>query len=262
VTLSLAFFQSRYNVEVSTATTAPAGPAQDRHKLRFTRRERVMLWLITWLGYISIRLIGRTLRYSVRIEEGGPSDLRSRPLILCFWHEGIFVSTYVFRDQKIGVISSHSFDGEYTGRIISKFKYVPIKGSSSKGAIRAFLGSRRHLEQGNTVAFTSDGPRGPAHIAKPGPVLLGSKTGLPLVAFHIAAEKTWRLRSWDRAMIPKPFSRALLCMSKQFTVPVDTSAVEMERCQAELQAAQERVRNFAEQNVGRVGEPEFPVQKI
>ena len=78
-----------------------------------------MLWLITWLGYISIRLIGRTLRYSVRIEEGGPSDLRSRPLILCFWHEGIFVSTYVFRDQKIGVISSHSFDGEYTGRIIS-----------------------------------------------------------------------------------------------------------------------------------------------
>lgn len=222
----------------------------------------MLLWLITWVGYISIHLIGRTLRYSIHIEEGGPPDLHSHPLILCFWHEGIFVSTYVFRGQKIGVISSHSFDGEYTGRIISKFNYVPVKGSSSKGAIRAFLGSRRHLEQGNTVAFTSDGPRGPVHIAKPGPVLLASKSGVPLVAFHIAVEKAWRVRSWDRAMIAKPFSRALICMSKRITVPVDANETEIERCQAELQASQRRVRDFAEQNVSRVGEAEFPVRRI
>ena len=246
---------------MSTATTTTT-PVSDERKPRFTRKERILLWLITWLGYISIRLIGKTLRYSVYIEEGGPPDLGSHPLILCFWHEGIFVSTYVFRNQKIGVISSHSFDGEYTGRIISKFKYVPIKGSSSKGAIRAFLGSRRHLEQGNTVAFTSDGPRGPAHIAKPGPVLLASKTGLPLVAFHIASEKAWRLRSWDRAMIPKPFSRTLICMSKKIALPRDANESQMETCQSELQAAQERVRRFAEENVNRVGTPQFPVQKI
>lgn len=251
----------RYNVEVSTATTTPSDVA-DQPKPRFTRRERILLWLITWVGYLGIRLICRTLRYSVFIEEGGPADISAHPLILCFWHEGIFVSTYVFRNQEIGVISSHSFDGEYTGRIISKFNYVPIKGSSSKGAIRAFLGSRRHLEQGNTVAFTSDGPRGPAHIAKPGPVLLASKTGLPLAAFHVAVETAWRLRSWDRAMIPKPFSRALICMSKKIEVPVNAGDSEMERCHAQLQAAQERVRDFAEQNVGRVGKPEFPERKI
>ena len=220
------------------------------------------MWLITWVGYLSIRLIGRTLRYAVHIEKGGPPTLNTHPLILCFWHEGIFISTYVFRGQKIGVISSHSFDGEYTGRIISKFDYQPIKGSSSKGAIRAFLGSRRHLEQGNTVAFTSDGPRGPAYITKPGPVLLASKSGLPLVAFHIAAHKPWRLGSWDRAMIPKPFSKALVCMSQPITVPTNADETDMERCQAELQAAQERVRHFAEHNVDRVGQPEFPRQKI
>lgn len=246
---------------MSTAATTPT-EAADRQKPRFSRWERILLWLITWAGYFSIRLIGRTLRYSVLIEEGGPTDLHSRPLILCFWHEGIFISTYVFRNQKIGVISSHSFDGEYTGRIISKFNYVPIKGSSSKGAIRAFLGSRRHLERGNTVAFTSDGPRGPAHVAKPGPVLLASKSGLPLVAFHIAAEKAWRLRSWDRAMLPKPFSRALIYMSRKIVVPRDANEAQMETCQSELQAAQQRVQEFAEQNVHRVGNGDFPIQKI
>jgi lysophospholipid acyltransferase (LPLAT)-like uncharacterized protein len=257
----LALLSARYNIEVSTATTTTNSVADER-KPRFTRRERMLLWLITWLGYISIRLIGRTLRYSVYIEEGGPPALHSHPLILCFWHEGIFISTYVFRDQKIGVISSHSFDGEYTGRIISKFNYVPIKGSSSKGAIRAFLRSRRHLEQGNTVAFTSDGPRGPAHVAKPGPVLLAGRSGLPMVAFHIAAEKAWRLHSWDRAMIPKPFSRAFICVGKKIVVPRDATETQMEACQSELQLAQERVRDFAELNVVRVGGPEFPVHKI
>jgi lysophospholipid acyltransferase (LPLAT)-like uncharacterized protein len=229
---------------------------------RYSLRERFLIWLIGWIGYMAVWLIGRTLRFSVHIEEGGPADMHVRPLILCFWHNAIFPATWAFRNQRIGVLSSVSFDGEYTARIISRFGYVPIKGSSTRGGVRAFLTSRKRLKQGLTVAATTDGPRGPVYVAKPGPVLLAGKSNVPLVAFHIALENPWILKSWDSLMIPKPFSRALLCMSRMIQVPGDADEALLAQLHAELQSAQERVRDFAEANVSQVGNAKFAVQDI
>jgi lysophospholipid acyltransferase (LPLAT)-like uncharacterized protein len=159
----------------------------------------------------------------------------------------------VWRDLRIQVMSSDSFDGEWTGRIIRKFGFVKIRGSSSRGAVRGLLGMRRELELGATVAFTIDGPRGPRYVAKPGPVLLGRATGAPMVGFHIALEEAWVLDTWDRVMIPKPFSRVLMRVSRKMMVPGDASEEQRERCHGELQAALDRVRKFAEENVARVG---------
>jgi lysophospholipid acyltransferase (LPLAT)-like uncharacterized protein len=146
-------------------------------------------------------------------------------------------------------MSSDSFDGEYTGRIIRKFGFVKVRGSSSKGAVRALLGMRREVEQGASVAFTIDGPRGPRYVAKPGPVVLARATGAPMVAFHIALENPWVLNTWDRSMVPKPFSRALLRISRKINVPENAGDEERERYHAELQAALDRVREFAETNI-------------
>src|SRR6266567_167747 len=140
-------------------------------------------------------------------------------------------------------------------RILQKFGFVKIRGSSSKGAIRALLGMRRELEQGWTVAFTIDGPKGPRYVAKPGPVLLSRSTGVPMAAFHIALDRAWILKTWDGCMIPKPFTRALLRVSRQMSVPQDGDA---ETHLQELQSALDRVRVFAEENVQKVGIPEFP----
>lgn len=213
------------------------------------------------MGTLAVRLIGMTLRLSLYVEPGGVA-FNTHPLILCFWHRAIFSSTWAFRKQNIGVVTSQSFDGEYIARIISAFGYLPIRGSSSRGGARALLESRRYLESGRTVAFTSDGPRGPLYVTKPGPVLLASKTGVPIVAFHIALEKAWLLRSWDRFMIPKPFSRALLCLSTQMIVPPDLDTSQLDQFHAELQSAQNRVREFAENNIGRVGTTDFPVVSL
>ncbi|HVO63920.1 MAG TPA: lysophospholipid acyltransferase family protein [Terriglobales bacterium] len=242
---------------MSTVTPTPVGspPAKEG---QYTRRERFLLWLISTVGTLAVRVIGMTLRVAVHIEPGG-APFNTHPLILCFWHRGIFASTWAFRRQNIGVITSQSFDGEYIARIISAFGYVPIRGSSSRGGVRALLESRRILEAGRTVAFTTDGPRGPVYVTKPGPVLLASKSGVPLVAFHIAVEKAWLLKSWDRFMIPKPFSRALLCMSPQMVIPPDLEAIQLEQFHAEVQRAQDRVREFAENHVKQVGSDEFPV---
>ena len=170
-------------------------------------------------------------------------------MILSFWHNCVFPAIYIWRNLKIRVMSSDSFDGEYTGRIIRKFGFIKVRGSSSRGAVRAFLGMRRDLDQGWTVAFTIDGPRGPRYVAKPGPVLLAKSTGTPMVAFHIALANAWTLNTWDRCMIPKPFSRALLRISRQTVVAPDASESQMESFHRELQDSLDRVREFAETHI-------------
>ena len=239
--------------EAATSSETASGPR------RWTLRQRIMLALIVWAGYWFIRLLGPTLRVSVSYEAGAQKTLAERPLVASFWHSCIIPATYIFRDMGIRVMSSYSYDGEYMGRIIKRFGFVAVKGSSSRNPIRALLGLRRALDEGWTVAFTLDGPRGPRHQVKPGPVGLGKSSGLPLTSFHAAVEKAWVLNSWDRMMIPRPFSRVLVRVGRLIPVPQDASEADLERCTAELQATLDRVCQFAEANVGRVGTSEFPV---
>jgi lysophospholipid acyltransferase (LPLAT)-like uncharacterized protein len=246
--------------EVCTpAAAAPSLPAID--KTRYSLRQRIVLRVIIFAGYWCIRLIGPTLRVCISREEGAQGTIGQRPLIASMWHSCMIPATYICRDLGVRVMSSNSYDGEYMGRIIRKFGFVAVKGSSSRNAVRALLGLRRALEEGWTVAFTLDGPRGPRHKVKPGPVALGRSSGVPLTMFHAAAEKGWVLNSWDRMTIPKPFSRVLVRFGKLIPVPANASEEEMERYTGELQAALDRVSEFAEANVGKVGTGEFPVNR-
>jgi lysophospholipid acyltransferase (LPLAT)-like uncharacterized protein len=246
--------------EASTRdATAPAESSTGPR--RFTLRQRIILRIIIWLGYWVIRLIGPTLRVSISFEEGAQESLGQRPLIGSFWHSCIIPATYICRDLGVRVMSSNSYDGEYMGRIIRKFGFVAVKGSSSRNAVRALLGLRRALGDGWTVAFTLDGPRGPRHKVKPGPVALARSSGVPLTMFHAAVDKAWVLNSWDRMMIPRPFSRVLLRFGKLIPVPTEASDEEVERYTADLQAALDRVCQFSEAHVSEVGTGEFQYYK-
>lgn len=237
----------------STATSAPA--QVDKPWRKFSAWERVQLWLITWTAYLIIRLLGPTIRFAVSWEDATPKSLAERPYVYSFWHNCMIAAMYWCRDLEVRVMSSDSFDGEYTGRIMQKFGFVKVRGSSSKGAVRALIGMRRALEEGYTVAFTIDGPKGPRYVAKPGPVMLARATGAPMVVFHIAFDRAWVLNTWDKAMIPKPFCRAFMRISRAIPVPPDG---DQEKYHAELQAALDRVRTFAEENIDKAGSPEFP----
>ena len=244
--------------EASTRdATSPAQP--DTGPRRFTLRQRIILRIIIGLGYWVIRLIGPTLRVSVSYEDGAQETMEQRPLIGSFWHSCIIPATYICRGLGVRVMSSNSYDGEYMGRIIRKFGFVAVKGSSSRNAVRALLGLRRALTEGWSVAFTLDGPRGPRHKVKPGPVALARSSGVPLTMFHAAVDKAWVLNSWDRMMIPLPFSRVLVRFGKLIRVPANASDEDVERCTAELQASLDRVCEFSEANVNQVGTREFPI---
>lgn len=248
---------SRYNTFVPEAKTheAPAASAPRR----FTLRQRIVLRVIITAGYWFIRLIGPTLRVCVSREEGAQETIGERPLIGSFWHACIIPATYMCRDLGVRVMSSNSYDGEYMGKIIRKFGFVAVKGSSSRNAVRALLGLRRALQEGWSVAFTIDGPRGPRYKVKPGPVALARSSGVPMTMFHMAVDRAWVLHSWDRLIIPKPFSRALMRFGKRIPVPGNATDEDLERYQQQLQDSLDRVREFADANIDRVGTKEFPL---
>jgi lysophospholipid acyltransferase (LPLAT)-like uncharacterized protein len=130
----------------------------------FTTRQRISLWLISELGYLAIKIIGRTLKFTSSAELCGESDPDVLPpagTIAPFWHRCVFPATYFFRDRGISVMTSRSYDGEYIARIIESFGFKAVRGSSSRGGVRALLGMHTIIEAGGVAAFTIDGPRGP-----------------------------------------------------------------------------------------------------
>lgn len=237
----------------------PASPIEANvEEPRFALRQRFAIWCISMIGTLAIRLIGPTLRYRVEIEPGGPPEPLLVPAVYCFWHRCVFASTYFYRNRDVAVMTSRSFDGEYIARIIHNMGFRAVRGSSSRGAVGALLEMHKEIEAGRTTAFTIDGPRGPRYVAKPGPVLLAKNTGVPIVCFHMALEHAWVLKSWDLTMIPKPFSRALLRVSRVIHVPRDADQTTMERTHFEMQAALDRVRDDADARVSTPQrEPDF-----
>jgi hypothetical protein len=217
----------------------------------FSFSERVKIWLISWAGYLFIRIIGATLRYKLFPEPGCIADScgAGPPSIWCFWHRAVIPATYRFRNQGLAVMTSRSFDGEYIARIIQKLGFTAVRGSSSRGAVGALIGMRQQLEQGHGVVFTIDGPRGPRYVAKPGPVLLAKRTGVPISCFYVAVERAWILNSWDKMIIPKPFSQAAVYASSPIYVPADATDEQMAALHQQMQETLERCRLEAEKRL-------------
>jgi lysophospholipid acyltransferase (LPLAT)-like uncharacterized protein len=223
----------------------------------------MLLWLISSAGYLAIRLICPTLRYSLSWEEppSPPGAVFEKPVIYSFWHRSVFPAAWMWRKLGIAVMVSRSFDGEYIARIIEKFGFVAVRGSSSRGGSEALRAMKKELEKGAAVAFTIDGPRGPKYVAKPGPVLLARASGVPMGAFYVALSDAWVLKTWDEFMIPKPFSKALVRVSSKVHVPAQADDTQIRDFHGLLQQALERVTRFGEENVARVGTEEFPIYK-
>ncbi len=250
---------SPVNTHYNNPVTAPAAPLPSQAapiRRRFTPRERLLLWLIALVGTVAIRLIGITLRYEYSLEDDGaarpggpPHALAKSQGVFGFWHSCIFSATYYCRGLGIGVLTSRSFDGEYIARIIENFGYRALRGSSSRGVVGGLRSMIQHVRAGQLAAITCDGPRGPAQVAKPGPVLLARQTGVPLRVFHVALSKYWELKTWDRTRIPKPFARAVARFSAPIYVPPDANDPQVRHFHTELQQALDRVRQYAENQV-------------
>ena len=208
-----------------------------------TTPQRLKAAAIAGLASPLIAALCRTLTWQVEGAEHYEAAVRSgRQPILAFWHGRILPSLYYFRNRRIVVITSQNFDGEWIARIITRFGYGTARGSTSRGGARALVQMRRDLADGRPVAFTIDGPRGPARVAQAGAVWLAGATGHPIVPFHIEADRSWTTKSWDRAQIPKPFATMRVAIGTPFTIDGTAEAIvergrqQLERALADLEA--------------------------
>lgn len=210
-----------------------------------TRWQLAQAAAIAGLGAPIIRMLCWTLRWRVDgIEHYEAIVASGRQPIFAFWHGRILSATYFWRDRGIVVMTSRNFDGEWIARIINRFGYGTARGSTSRGAGRALIQLKRDLKAGRPVAFTVDGPRGPARQAQPGAVWLAGATGQPILPFHIEAERAWSARSWDRTQFPQPFSRVGVAIGAPFEVGdlsaddslLETRRLALERVLTDLEA--------------------------
>jgi len=158
-------------------------------------------------------------------------------LLVC-WHDSNFVLLHLFRHQNIGVLSSYSRVGQLNAAFWRLYGWPTVFGSSKKReGVKALREVVRLLRSGQSFAFTPDGPQGPRHQAQPGVVFLATHAPAVVIPVGIAASSSWRLPTWDRYMIPKPFARIHVHVADALLVPANLSRQEMEEWRGRVQDA-------------------------
>ena len=161
-------------------------------------------------------------------------------------------------DIKPAVLISLSFDGELIARTIEQLGFLTARGSSTRSGGSGLWALAKAVERGHGAVFTADGPRGPVYKVKPGAVKLAQLTGYAIGIFYAHPEKAWMLRSWDRFLIPKPFSRVAISWGRNIEVPQSEDPLVIEAKRLEVEAALERARLNAERHFAQAMNMQSP----
>jgi len=202
--------------------------------------------LIRW----TVALISLTCRWHiVRGAEHAAALIEAgQPAVLSFWHDRTFfgarylVRGMVSRGYPVTILVSQSRDGELGVKLAEHWGVHVVRGSATRGGAEGLRRMYRAVKrQGSAVVVIPDGPHGPKGKAKPGALVLGQMTGIPILPMGFAARRYWTLGSWDRMIIPKPFTRIAVVIGEPMQVPREFEeeaalAVEQQRLEGVLDA--------------------------
>jgi lysophospholipid acyltransferase (LPLAT)-like uncharacterized protein len=185
-----------------------------------------------------LRLLALSWRTRVIAAPGVLPGESSGPLVYGMWHEGIIAIVGQWRGHRIQGLASQSFDGELISRTLVWLGYPPpARGSSSRGGAGAFSFHLEALREGRHVVVTMDGPRGPRHRCKPGTAQMAERSGRPVVPAVCEARPAFRLRSWDKTLIPWPFAKVVFVLGE----PIPVGPGEADTVSAKLPEVMERL---------------------
>ncbi|MES2657090.1 MAG: lysophospholipid acyltransferase family protein [Verrucomicrobiota bacterium] len=190
-------------------------------EIRGSRKAEILGTLAGWL----MRIWNATLRFEIDDRCGiTRADGKLPPVIYAMWHNRIFVIPSTWRKncghhRKAVVLTSASKDGAILSRAMAVFGIGSVRGSSSRRAVAALIGMKRELKEGVDVCITPDGPRGPRYGFHAGMIKLAESSGAPILPIHARFSSAWRLKTWDRLVIPKPFSRVTVIFDVTLAVP-------------------------------------------
>jgi len=189
----------------------------------YTFKQRLSLAFIPPLAYMAICLLGVTLRFEDICEPGATTAYHTPPpLIYAIWHRCMLAAAWRFRQGGIRILVSRSLDGELITRTVKPLGISAVRGSSSRDGAAGLRNLQRAYLDGNYCVITADGPRGPAQVAKPGISHLAQFVNAPVGAVYVHPHRAWMLRSWDRFLIPKPFSRVTVAWTRSASSDLDS----------------------------------------
>jgi lysophospholipid acyltransferase (LPLAT)-like uncharacterized protein len=189
-----------------------------------------------WLSTCRISEFGR------EIEKKYVTQFPGRGLLYASWHRGLFFVVYWYRNQNVVSIASASADGELAAQAARRFGWITARGSSSRGGRQAYRVMEDLVKQGHKGGLVADAPRGPRFVSKMGIIYLAKRTGIPIIPVIWSADRCWKLKSWDRTIIPKPFARIVALFADDFIcVPADASREECESYRQQLDTVLNRI---------------------
>ena len=148
---------------------------------------------------------------------------RGVPILFALWHGRMFLSIQAHRGEGIATMASQSKDGEWIARWLEKNGYVVVRGSTTRGGGQALRAMVRLVRSGRHAALTVDGPRGPSRVVQPGVVQLARLTGAWILPITSSCSKPRFLASWDRYLLPFPFSKGVVAYGEPFPITSDIS---------------------------------------
>ena len=188
-----------------------------------------------------MQLWSLTLRYKIEDRAGVVGKVTAENYIASLWHNRLLIFPFVLRrffpDRHGAALISASRDGELLADAIKRFDYDVVRGSSSRLGASAILQLSQTLASGRDVVITPDGPRGPAYELGPGIVFLAQKSGAAVVPVNIEYSSCWRLKSWDRFILPRPFAKVHVIIGSPHHVELSDTPEQFEAERQRLQQA-------------------------
>lgn len=210
-------------------------------------KHRILLFFAPALASILLRFLGATWRVRILRPEVETQERAKRGQVLyAFFHGNLLTPCYTHRGRHIATLISRHGDGELIARTAQKFGFRTARGSSTRGGAAGLKAMVAAAAEGHDLAMVTDGPRGPAGCVHPGSVALASLTGIAVIPSGIAYANAWRLRSWDRFAIPKPFSRIAICFADSVAVPKDLDEGTMAQYQEKVRQGILQAQSLAE----------------
>ena len=168
--------------------------------------KKLLLLIAPFIGYLIVRLLYLTCRSRFVVD----GEIPKEPLIIAFWHGELLMQPFLYNhtrpNHKVAAMISEHSDGEVISRMIEFFGFESSRGSGRKNGAKALLTSLRKMDEGYDVAITPDGPKGPRHSMAEGIVAIAKKKKAKIVTFNFQPSSYWQFDSWDRFVVPKPFS--------------------------------------------------------
>jgi hypothetical protein len=201
-------------------------------------------WRARWLvafGYRLLKIWARTLRFEIDDRAGVIGTPPNDRYIGALWHNRLLLFPFVLKrylpERRGAALISASRDGAMLADLIERFDFEVVRGSSSRQGASAIRQLAEVIASGRDVVITPDGPRGPAYELGQGIIYLAQQSGAEVVPVNMEYSRCWRVKSWDRFILPRPFSKVRVIFAPPHRVASTSTAEEFERERARLQEA-------------------------